>query len=169
MEEASSGNRAEKAQQSVEREDAVTYAGRVLGPDEQPIAGARLYLTKMRGFYREPFPAAHHATTGPDGRFKFSVPMAGIPNEKSVVAALAANHGVGWLEVPADGKKDDLTLRLKNDDVPITGQVVDLEGKPVPDATLRVLEIEAATGEVLGPKLRKKGVRGTLSTCRACP
>ena len=105
----------EKAQPSREPDSEVTYAGRVLGPNGQPIAGAKLFLTKMRGYYREPFPAVQHATTGLDGRFTFTVPNAGIRNEKSVVAALAANYGVGWLEVPADGKKDDLTLRLKND------------------------------------------------------
>ena len=35
----------------------------------------------------------------------------------------------------------------------MTGQVVDLEGKPVPGVTLRLLEISAAPGEDLGPWL----------------
>ena len=63
------------------------------------LPARRLYLTKMRGYYREPFPVTHHMTTGLDGRFRFTVPIAGIHNEKGVVAALAANHGVGWVSV----------------------------------------------------------------------
>jgi hypothetical protein len=57
------------------------------------------------------------------------------------------------VEVPPGGKSDDLTLRLAEDDVPVTGQVVDLEGKPVRGATFRVLQIKAAPGEDLGPWL----------------
>ena len=37
--------------------------------------------------------------------------------------------------------------------MPITGQIIDLEGKPVPGATLRVLQINAAPREDLGPWL----------------
>jgi RNA polymerase sigma factor (sigma-70 family) len=133
--------------------DKVSMGGRVLGLDEQPVAGAKLYLTVMQGYAREPFPAGEHATTGPDGRFAFTVSKSRIGDEKIVTAAIAANHGVGWLEVPAGGKRDDMTLRLVNDDVPINGQVVDLEGKPVPGAVLRVLEISAVPGEDLGPWL----------------
>jgi beta-lactamase regulating signal transducer with metallopeptidase domain len=134
--------------------DHVTFRGRVLGQAGRPVAGAKLYLTVMHGFAREPFPAFEHATTGPDGRFEFTVLKAKYGDRKTVVAALAADHGVGWLEVPAGGEGDDLTLREVNDDVPMTGQVVDLEGNPVPGATFRVLEISAAPGEDLGPWLK---------------
>ena len=69
------------------------------------------------------------------------------------------------MEVPPDGRSDDLTLQLV-DDEPITGQIVDLEGKPVPGATLQVLEIHAAAGEDLGPWLEaakaKKGLSDQL-------
>jgi beta-lactamase regulating signal transducer with metallopeptidase domain/protocatechuate 3,4-dioxygenase beta subunit len=132
--------------------DHVTIRGRVLAPAGRPVAGAKLYLTVMHGFAREAFPAPEHATTGPDGRFEFTVLKAKYGDRKTVVAAMAADHGVGWLEVPSGDKRDDLTLRLVND-VPIFGQVVDLEGKPVRGATFRVLEISAAPGEDLGPWL----------------
>jgi 5-hydroxyisourate hydrolase-like protein (transthyretin family) len=138
--------------------DGVAYGGRVLGPHGKPVAGAKLYLTLMQGYAREPFPAAELATTGADGRFEFTMPKAKFGDHKTVVAATAADYGIGWVEVPADGKSGDLTVRLANDDVPITGQVVDLEGKPVAGATLRVLGIRAAPGEDLGPWL--EAVRG---------
>ncbi len=144
----------------VEKET-VAYGGRVLGPDGKPVVGAKMYLTAMQGYYREPFPGAVQATTGPEGRFEFAVSKAKFGDRKSVVAVVAANHGVGWEEIPADGRRNELTLRLVNDDVPIMGQIVDLEGKPVPGVTIRVLGISAAPGEDLGPWLEavqgKKG------------
>jgi RNA polymerase sigma factor (sigma-70 family) len=139
------------------KEETIAYGGRVLGADGKPVAGVKLYMTLMHGYYREPFPSTVHATSEPDGRFEFKVPKTKFADHKAVVAALAANHGIGWLEVPADGKKDDLTLRLANDNVPITGQIVDLEGKPVPRTTFHVLGINAATGEDLGPWLEAAG------------
>ncbi len=141
--------------------DAITYSGRVLGPDNRPVAGAKLYLTKRQGYLRRPAPSAEYATTGADGRFQLTVPKADIRDWTTVVVAAAAKYGPGWVEVSADGMRDDLTLRLVEDDVPITGQVVDLEGKPIPGATLTVLQINAAPGEDLGPWLEavnsKKG------------
>jgi hypothetical protein len=145
-----------------EAADSIAYSGRVLGPDGRPVAGAKLYLTYAMGYLKRPSPSPEYATTGPDGRFKFTVPKAEFGDHATVVAAAAANHGVGWVDVPAGSKRDDLALQLVDDDEPITGQIVDLEGKPVPGATLRVMQINAAPGEDLGPWLAaaksKKGL-----------
>src|SRR5262249_31626404 len=132
--------------------DSLAYGGRVLGPDGRPVPGAKLYLTPQRAYISEPYSSPEVATTGADGRFAFTAPKA-LLGDHAVVAATAANHGPGWVIVPAGGRRDDLTLQLAVDDVPITGQIVDLEGKPVPGATLRVLQINAAPGEDLGPWL----------------
>ncbi len=133
--------------------DVLTYGGRVLGPDGKPVAGATLYLSPAGGYLRQPSPSPEYGTTGSDGRFTFTVPKAEFGDQFTVVTATAANHGPGWVEVPRGRKRDDLTLRLVADDVPITGQVIDLEGKPVPGATLTVSQINAAPGEDLGPWL----------------
>jgi len=143
-------------------EGTAEYRGRVLGPDDRPVAGAKLHMT-LAWVYRHPSsPSPAYATTGPDGRFAFTVPKARFGNQATVVAATAANHGAGWVEVPAEGKRDALTIRLVKDDVPITGQIVDLEGKPVSGATVTVLRINAAPKEDLGPWLdavkARKGV-----------
>ena len=141
----------------------VAVRGRVLAPDGQPVAGAKLYMTLAWGYPHEPSPSPEYATTGPDGRFQFAVPAAKFGDQVIVVAASAPNQGVGWVEIPADGKRDELTIRLADDDVPITGQIIDLEGKPVEGATLRLMQINAAPGEDLGPWLEavkaKKGLR----------
>jgi protocatechuate 3,4-dioxygenase beta subunit len=143
--------------------DSIAYGGRVLGPDGRPVAGARLHMTLAWGYPHRPSPSPVYATTGPDGRFRFTVPKAEFGDQFTVVAAAAANHGVGWVQVPAGGRTDDLLIRLVEDDVPITGQVLDLEGKPVPGATLTVMQINAAPGDDLGPWLEATRARKGLS------
>jgi RNA polymerase sigma factor (sigma-70 family) len=133
--------------------DALTYGGRVLGPDGQPVAGAKLYLTRWWGYHYEPFTAPESATTGRDGRFAFTAPKAEYQGQATILSAAAPNRGVGWVGLHADDKRTDLTLKLVADNVPITGQIVDLEGKPVAGATLRVLQIMASPNEDLGPWL----------------
>jgi RNA polymerase sigma factor (sigma-70 family) len=137
----------------------IAYAGRVLDPDGRPVAGAKLYVTPAYGYLRRADPSPEYGTTGPDGRFHVSVPGAKFGEHDTVVAAAAANYGPGWVSVPADGKRDDLTLRLVQDDVPLTGQVLDLEGKPVSGVTLTVQQINAALGEDLGPFLEAAAKR----------
>ena len=130
--------------------DAIAFGGRVLGPDGRPVAGAKLYLTLWWGYGFEPFTSPESATTGPDGRFAFTAPKAKYQDQAAIVAAAAPNLGVGWVGTHKEDKRTDLTLKLVADDVPITGQVIDLEGKPVPGATLRVLQIMASPKEDLG-------------------
>jgi RNA polymerase sigma factor (sigma-70 family) len=141
--------------------DTIRYSGRVLAPDGRPAAGAKLYMTLAWGYPHSPSPSREYATTGLDGRFQFRVSKEEFGNQPTVVAAAATNFGVGWVNLPADGKKEDLTLQLVSDDVPITGQIVDLQGKPVPGATLTVMQISAAPGQDLGPWLEAvKGKQG---------
>jgi RNA polymerase sigma factor (sigma-70 family) len=141
----------------------VAFRGRVLAPDERPVPGAKLYMTLAWGYPHEPSPSPEYATSGPDGHFQFAVSSAEFADQFTVVAATAPDYGVGWVNVSPDDKRDELTIRLSGDDVPITGQIIDLEGKPVPGATLRLMQINAAPGEDLGPWLEavkaKKGSR----------
>ncbi len=144
----------------------LSFHGRVLGPSGQPVAGAKLYLTPSWGYLHQPVATSQAARTGPDGRFAFTVPEAKYRKQGITVAATAPNCGVGWVMIPPDGKRDDLTIPLVNDDVPIAGQIIDLEGRPVPGATLCVMQINAAPGEDLGPWLEavagRKGDRFQL-------
>jgi RNA polymerase sigma factor (sigma-70 family) len=144
----------------------VSFRGRVLAPDGRPVPGAKLYMTLAWGYPHEPSPSPEYATSGPDGQFRFAVPSVEFRDHFTVVAATAPNYGVGWVNVSPDDQGDELTIRMANDDVPITGQIIDLEGKPVAGATLRLMQINAAPGEDLGPWLEavkgKKGPRLAL-------
>ena len=137
----------EKPQQRKARveQESVTYSGQVVDARGKPVHGAKLYLTAAWGYPHEPSPSPEYATAGPDGRFSFRAPKAKFGEQPSVVAAFAANRGVGWVKVPADSKKDDLKVQLAQADVPVAGQIVDLEGKPVGGATLRLMQINAAS------------------------
>src|SRR5262249_58275541 len=87
-----------------------------------------------------PPPSTERGRSGADGRFQFRVPKAEFRNQV-VVGALASNYGPDWVKVSLDDKRNALELRLVNDDVPITGEIVDLEGRPVAGATLTVMQI----------------------------
>jgi RNA polymerase sigma factor (sigma-70 family) len=150
--------------------DSITYGGRVLGPDGRPVAGAKLYLTPAIVYHNQRSSSPEEAATGADGRFAFKAPKAHYGERFTFVAATAANYGVGWVTVSPNGKRDDLTVQLVDDDVPITGQIVDLEGKPVAGVTLTLLVVSAAPGEDLSAWLKTVQSRNgpknqSLSSC----
>lgn len=139
-------------QPTIKDDNTVTLSGQVVAPGGKPVAGAKLYLTPWWGYDGEPFTETHRATTGADGRFAFTAQKARF-SDPAFVSATAPNFGVGFVGIRGREKRTDLTLKLVADDVPITGQIVDLEGRPVVGATLRVLEIKASPDEDLGPWL----------------
>ena len=81
------------------------------------------------------------------------------------VVATAAGFGLGW----ADAAKDEdanvdprnLTIRLAREDAPISGRLVDLEGRPVAGATIRHQEIlEPGAGDLVRLDRRVDGRHG---------
>jgi RNA polymerase sigma factor (sigma-70 family) len=145
---------------SLEPPEKLTIRGRVLAPDGRPVPGAKLYLTPSIGYLKRPYPSPERATTGGDGHFEIAVQDSRFVDQTAAVTAAAAGYGAAWVEVPAGGLGDELTLQLV-DDAPIFGQIVDLEGKPVQGAILRVVRVNAAQKGDLEPWLEaatgKKG------------
>jgi RNA polymerase sigma factor (sigma-70 family) len=117
----------------------VLIAGKVLGPDGKPHAGARLYL-HTRG-KPEPEP---RAVTGEDGRFRLTLSAKALTGGATVIVR-ADGLGPDWFRV-GPGTGGERTMRLVKDDVPITGRVLDLEGRPVAGATVRAGSVEARRG-----------------------
>jgi beta-lactamase regulating signal transducer with metallopeptidase domain len=151
------------------------YAGRVLGPDGQPVAGAGLHLAYFRylGKVRPPT----RATSDADGRFRFTMTKQDFTNTDSdspwttaTVVATRDGFGLGWADAAVDDKKSidplKLTIRLASDDQPIVGRIVDLQGKPVADVSIQLGEIrESEQGDLsswIDAATRSKGESGVL-------
>ncbi|MBO0699480.1 MAG: carboxypeptidase regulatory-like domain-containing protein, partial [Zavarzinella sp.] len=142
--------KAEGAAKPAAPKDDRAVAGRVLDPDGNPVAGARVWLV-------EPFQSTRDvAKTAADGTFRLP---AGAevrkPTDSDWVVRVVATHDGFGLGLPVMGKTDDLVLRLVKDDVPIRGRVLDLQGKPVAGATLTPQRIQASSDETLDTWLAK--------------
>jgi RNA polymerase sigma factor (sigma-70 family) len=128
---------------------AVHYAGRVLGPDEQPIAGAEIFLHYTTPTNRN---FRMSARTDAEGRFQFDVDPARFA--KNSEAALrnawlyARAAGYGPVTIPAGFPRpegatpprqplDRIEFHLPRDDVAIEGQILDKEGRPARGANIR--------------------------------
>lgn len=121
--------------------DDVLYEGQVLDPDGKPVAAAKLYVGYFdTGTITNP----HRGTTGADGKFRFAVAKAEFrsplekPWEQSRLLARAEGYGPAFALKVNPGAPEGLSLRLTKDDVPIEGRIVDLQGQPVPGATIHV-------------------------------
>ncbi len=134
---------------------AIAIRGSVLSPDGKPITGAKLYQTFWVEFIEhDPLPAPKvRGTSGPDGRFQFTVAKADLAaNPKAVlqVVAVADGFGLGWVSLDKPDAQE-ITVRLAKDDVPITGRVLDLEGRPIRGATIRPVVLMTTPNEDLTP------------------
>ncbi|HZY89417.1 MAG TPA: sigma-70 family RNA polymerase sigma factor, partial [Gemmataceae bacterium] len=116
---------------------ALTFAGRVLGPDGKPVAGATLSV--WTGAAKREAP---RAVTGKDGRFRIAVRRADLERQ-AVLVATAAGHGPDWAELNSSTPKDrEVTLRLPQDDVAINGRLLNLEGRGIAGVVVRVRRVE---------------------------
>src|SRR5690606_17329040 len=112
-----------------------------------PVAGARVTTLALRA--DEQPAAVELATTDKNGRFtaKLDPPPAGRPEVRQLVVT-KSGFGPDWVDV-AEAAGGSVTLRLTKDDVPVAGRVTDLEGKPIPKATVRIKSIaEAPSGDL---------------------
>ncbi|MGP0066139.1 MAG: carboxypeptidase-like regulatory domain-containing protein [Isosphaeraceae bacterium] len=105
--------------------------------------------------------------SGADGRFEIllaraewddvcSIPDRFGPQVRTfpLVAAVAARYGPSWVLLPKPEARADVTLQLVKDELPIEGRILDLEGRPVPGATVTTDEIFATHGEDLTPVIK---------------
>jgi RNA polymerase sigma factor (sigma-70 family) len=144
-----------------EEGEEVVVTGRVLGPDGRPAEGARLYLDfdrkdlqdveanlMPREDAREPALPVR-ATTGADGRFRFTFrrfeqEVAADEVLPRMVAAFADGYGFDVVPVPA--APCECTLRLTKPQ-PILGRVLDPEHNPVRGARVRVMQVGRYTAK----------------------
>jgi hypothetical protein len=134
------------------------FAGRVIGPDGEPVTGARLFITQNDPPPKEAGPV--RATSGADGHFEFdaadmaSIGIDGLPTRrKGFLIATADRYQPAWvvtwghLSAPTSTNSNpvrgaDLTLRLGRGDVPIHGRLLDPKGQPLAGARVRLHAIK---------------------------
>ncbi len=127
-----------------EKRPGAAVNGRVVDPEGKPMRGAKLLFLPGFNGSSEKIPHKIWAVSGADGRFAFTVAKNQVDNEDSdehwgysYVLAAAEGHGFAAARLGRNGATD-LTLRLVKDDVPIRGRVLDLQGKPVAGARVRI-------------------------------
>jgi hypothetical protein len=131
------------------------YRGVVVSPEGKPVAGAKIYLLYSGQ------PTTPLATSGPDGRFAFKAMVAPEMSKPRVVAE-AQGYALGGASKGfaagdlSDGPPDDdrdLTVKLTADQ-PVEGRLVDLEGRPITGATVRVEYVFVPQHGDMDPYLR---------------
>ena len=123
--------------------------GQVLDPDGKPAAGAEVLLSVPgQRLDRE---VSRLGATGPDGRFEVSIPRASLvpkggsvqdgPWRSPAIAAASPGRGPDWSLIDPAKPVEAITLKLRRDDVPIEGRVISLEGRPIPNLSVRIASI----------------------------
>jgi RNA polymerase sigma factor (sigma-70 family) len=132
-----------------EDKNSLTYGGRVLDPDGKPFAGAKLYLLY---YTAKSLPLPVRATSNEEGRFRFTVNKVDFdtssgrePWQAAMVVAKADGFGfsgfglgVRPMEVGKKWDPADQTLYLTKDDMPVSGRILDLQGKPIAGVSVKV-------------------------------
>jgi RNA polymerase sigma factor (sigma-70 family) len=151
---------APRAEGKVE-EGKLNCAGRVLSPEGKPVGKAKVVFLRHgndEGGGYAPVAAAS-AHTEANGNFRFVVPPApegnGPLHRWGRLLAVAPGYAPGWVKIDKPEDARGATVRLVKDDVPLEGRVVDLEGRPVAGATVRVMQLQAREGEDLGPWVKE--------------
>ncbi len=117
-------------------------AGRVIDDKGEPLAGATVTLWVNAKTNRKV------GETGADGRFRF------VPNKDEQAGKLIAQAkglGADWASL-RDRAPGEITLRLE-EDVPIQGRVLNLEGRPIEGVTVKVQEAMRSRTADLTPYL----------------
>ena len=134
------------------RRPLVDVSGQVLGPDGNPVAGSTVIASRSRdkiagglGTYQDArIYQFARGTTDADGRFSLDMatpeadtnldPQSPEADQYFQVVATAPGFGLSY-QVPGR------PIRLQGDDLPITGRLVDLEGRPVAGARVRIRQL----------------------------
>jgi RNA polymerase sigma factor (sigma-70 family) len=125
----------EKPKQDAPPAQAVVLKGQVLDPDGKPQAGARVYVWSPDA--KKESEVKVETTTSDDGRFTLAVEPVHLTRESRLVAA-AKDTAPDWINLAPGMSSKEVTFRLRKDDVPITGRILDLEGRPIQGVTVNV-------------------------------
>jgi RNA polymerase sigma factor (sigma-70 family) len=119
-----------------EEAESITWSGSVVDAKGKPVAGAKVYRYFVT---REDEPVPVRATTDADGRFRFTITRKDVPLSANAIGAdplqtgfvVAKADGYTYAWGLASGEPMLTTLQVAKDDAPLTGRIVDLQGKPI--------------------------------------
>ena len=141
---------AERPKAPAQKGAKVAVRGKILGPDGKPCPGARLLFVSADPAENGESRPSVVARSGADGAFQLAAPRSGLVQGRQLVA-VADGYGPDWIEADRlTGRA--VTFRLVKD-VTVVGRILDLEGRPVKDVTVRVKGLETTPGEDLTPVL----------------
>jgi RNA polymerase sigma factor (sigma-70 family) len=129
----------------------IEIRGRVVDPAGKPFSGAEIYLPRaaVNGQGIPSVTPNRVATSDADGRFRFAFDKAanapgngkGLAWRWASIAAAAPGFGPAWVEVGSLTGGGEATIQLVRDDVPIRGRLLDLQGRPVAGAAVRMTRV----------------------------
>lgn len=130
--------------------------GRVVGPDGKPFAGARLYWPRLltpKPRMPGDITVVQVGSSDAEGRFSVKLQRIDIPGGRPLsLLATAEGCGIDWAEIPANGRPDELVLRLVKDQ-PVRGRLLTTEGKPVAGAAVEIVGLFTGPEGKLDPFL----------------
>ncbi len=124
----------------VDENKPIQVSGRVVDPDGGPLEGD----VKVIGLSGEAVVATR---SDAQGRFELAFRPAEIKRplgrdwKESSLVASAEGFGPAWIRLGETLRDRNPTLKLVRDDIPIRAQIVDMDGRPVEGAKLRVYAI----------------------------
>jgi hypothetical protein len=141
--------------------DKIVLHGRVLDPDTKPLAGATLSLLPAVTESDSQKGPLGEAKSGAEGRYRLAIDRSQLRSGRRLVAT-AEGYAIDWFDADENlGNWIDsnnlgtaeINLRLVKD-MPITGRILTLEGRPVQGATVQAKEVEAPPRGDLTPVLK---------------
>jgi RNA polymerase sigma factor (sigma-70 family) len=142
---------ADKPTATAKENGKIVLHGRVLDPDGKPLAGATLFFLPTADAEDAPKAPPEEAKSGAEGRFRFTVNRSHLVSGRWL-AAIAEGYALDWIDADKLGA-GEITLRLAKD-IPITGRILTLEGRPVQGASIQVMEVSAPPQGDLSPVLK---------------
>lgn len=164
-------------------DERLQFAGNVVDAAGQPVAGAKIFLIRMDYTTLQSARLIPRATTDAGGHFEFNASVSELDPRENLnhwrstpIVAVAEGHALDWAlaanfetsgalvkklrDDPDFKRKDtelsaDRTLRLPNDDTPIEGRLISLEGNPVAGARIKVIEVQAFPYESIDAWLKR--------------
>ncbi|MGL6074442.1 MAG: carboxypeptidase-like regulatory domain-containing protein [Fimbriiglobus sp.] len=145
------------------------YRGVVVGPDDKPLVGAKVYLRRTRDEAYGP----HRAITDKDGVFEFvAKDMTSLKYDdrpklhEGMLVACKEGYGVDWFRTwGADGFPTDewkpvrgakIRLKLPKANVSLSGQLHAPDGKPLVGAKVSVDQIYMPLGNDLDQHIKRQ-------------